>query len=227
VQTCFNGGTCREEEEAIMVVGSINPDIPKVGEVWRCNCQSAAVPSAVASAKIVAGHQCEFVSQRSCEVGNPDSSYAFCVNGGSCLRMTREGQPHKGCLCNSDYEGRHCQYQTGTMPASELAYLKEQGAINDKESESLSGVALFFILLLCFGMFGGVGFVLYRHYQHKNGIEMDTGSGKIHGVSPVIPEDDHDLQLNEGGFGNKDGERNGNDEVDDSNGKGMHAAEII
>jgi hypothetical protein len=134
--------------------------------------------------------------------------------------MTREGQPHKGCLCNSDYEGRHCQFKEGSMPASELAYLKEQGAINDKENESLSGVAIFFILLLCFGLFGGVGFVLYRQYQHTNGVEMDTGSRNVD--SPVIPEDDHDLQLDKGGFGKKDGEHNDGDEDEP-----MHAAEMI
>jgi hypothetical protein len=186
---------------------------------WSCDCQAAAAVTAAASPKIVAGHQCEFVSQRSCEVGNPDSDYAFCVNGGTCLRMTREGKPHRGCLCGEEHEGRHCQYKEGTAPESELAYMREQEAIAN-EGAGLSGVGLFFVLLAVVGVFGGVGFVLHRHYQ-RHGMETYSGNAQTF----VIPEADHELQLGE--VNGDDGESNGEDVGDDSNMEVMHDAEII
>jgi hypothetical protein len=210
VQTCFNGGTCREAQAEVFI-----DDLPAADEDnWSCDCRAAAVSSAVAP-KIVAGHQCEYVSELSCEVGNPDSDYAFCVNGGTCLRMTRQGKPHRGCLCGKEHEGRHCQYKEGTAPESELAYMREQEAIANADA-GLSGVGLFFVLLALLGVFGGMGFVLYRHYQ-RHGLETDTGNVQ----SFVIPEADHDLQLNE--VSGDDGEKNGDEAGDEK----MHDAEII
>jgi hypothetical protein len=178
----------------------------------------AAAVSSGTSPKNVAGHQCEYTSELSCEVGNPDSNYAFCVNGGTCLRMTRAGKPHRGCLCGEDHEGRHCQYRIGTAPASELAYLKEQAALS--KDDGIDGVVIFFIFVVIFGVFGGVGWFLYRHYVH-NGIESSSDSGKEVESSPAHVTQDHDLQLDEAVPGN--GEINGDDDGDGP----MHNAEII
>jgi hypothetical protein len=122
--------------------------------------------------------------------------------------MTREGKPHRGCLCGKEYEGRHCQYKEGTAPESELAYMREQEAIMNEDS-GLSGVGIFFVLLAVLGAFGGVGFVLRRHYQ-LHGMETDSGDDP----SFVIPEADHDLQFDE-------------DAGDDSKVEAIHDAEII
>jgi hypothetical protein len=215
VQTCFNGGTCRKGNQELNDEGFLFDDL---ADAWSCDCQAAADSSA-ASPMIVAGFQCEYVSQRSCEVGNLVSDYAFCVNGGTCLRMTREGKPHRGCLCGEEHEGRHCQYKKGTAPTSELAYMKEQEAILNEDA-GLSGVGLFFVLLMLFGAFSGVGLLLYRHYQ-KNGIEMYSGNGE----SPIVPEADHDLRLDE--FSGNDGDEVGEGNGDDSNVEAMHVAEIL
>jgi hypothetical protein len=217
VQTCFNGGVCRQAQEGTVESMIIN-GLPDAELQWSCDCKAAAIFTAT-SQKVVAGHQCEFVSQRSCEVGNPNSDYAFCVNGGTCLRMTREGEPHRGCLCGKEHEGRHCQFKEGTAPESELAYMKKQNDIANEEA-GLSGVGLFFVLLAVLGVFGGVGFVLYRHFQ-RHGMETFSGTAQ----SFAIPEADHDLQFDE--VAGDDGEDVGDVNGDASKLEAMHDAEII
>lgn len=108
--------------------------------------------------------------------------------------------------------------------------MREQAAIANEEA-GLSGVGLTFVLLAVLGIFGGVGTLLYRHYQ-RHGIETDY-SGNAQ--SFVVPEADHDLQLDEVNGDGDDGEENG-DEVDagdgDDNDKdnkmgAIHNVEII
>jgi hypothetical protein len=62
--------------------------------------------------------------------------------------------------------------------------MREQAAIANEEA-GLSGVGIFFVLLLVLGVFGGVGFVLHRHYQRHG---METFSGNAQNF--VIPEAD-------------------------------------
>lgn len=131
VNTCFHGGVCQQS----------NADASATEEQWICDCSNAKK-----GGKVYAGHQCEFPAQVSCEKGKTESTHAFCTNGGTCRSQVEAGQHHPMCLCPDGFEGRHCQYATGTAPDQEVVYaipspIKSQGI-------SGGGIAVLVILSL-------------------------------------------------------------------------------
>jgi hypothetical protein len=217
VRTCFNGGVCTENEPE-----DNSRDEDEDETSWVCDCKAAALSSAVAP-KVVAGYQCEFVLQVSCEIAVADSIYAFCTNGGTCIKEVRTGKPHKGCFCGENHEGRHCQFKAGSAPKEELEYLKK---LEQDDGAALSGVGIFFVVLFALAAVGSASFFLYRHSQ------TSTMNPNSNAESPVMTEADNDLQLDEAadvdttGTAEPGNIENGYDENDDGDGD-MHEAEII
>jgi hypothetical protein len=123
VDFCYNGGRCE----------TYIADSKTKGKATRCNCQKA-----VGSAKVYAGHQCEYPSQHSCEDGVEFSNYAFCVNGGTCKKIVPEGSPHPLCECKNGFVGRHCQFLATAVPKEELIYVKNGGSSSSKTSQAVN-----------------------------------------------------------------------------------------
>jgi hypothetical protein len=130
---CFHGGTC---ESYVIGDGLDSKGI-------RCNCQAA-----VGDAAVFAGLQCEYEAQEICEQGKNWSSYAFCVNGGTCKKIVPPGQPHPLCNCVHGFAGRHCQFAANATPIGELIYVQVQSL---STGGGLSGAGTFFIVVLVLG----------------------------------------------------------------------------
>jgi hypothetical protein len=158
---CFNGGTC----ETYII--KTDPQSEMSGEVGtRCNCQSLPTDTIA-----FAGHQCEFPAEQVCVKGAEHSTYAFCVNGGTCKDIVDFNEEHPLCDCLPGYGGRHCQYKLTIdgsnfekiSPMDEIEYVNlimhgqygnETKALKPYSSKSnddeLSGGMKFFIILIVF-----------------------------------------------------------------------------
>lgn len=163
-RTCFNGGTCIKERH----YDGLDSDGGDL--VYWCDC-STAVGEAGGG---FAGHQCEFPHEKSCEIGTSTSSYAFCVNGGECANLVSDGEPHPGCSCGKQYEGRHCQYERGTAPAYELG---SQPLV--PLSDGMSAGLVFIVVAVALGGFAGGIFIYVTKNKNSNKtnekmVEYDT-----------------------------------------------------
>jgi hypothetical protein len=154
---CFNGGKC----ESYVIT---DPPEMRGEKGIRCNCQS--LPT---DAVAYAGHQCEFPSEQVCVRGAEHSTYAFCVNGGTCKDFVEFNEEHPLCNCMPGSGGRYCQYNLTTdgstfesTPVDEIAYVNiimngkygnETTVLEPYLSQSndlLSGGMKFFVILIVF-----------------------------------------------------------------------------
>jgi len=165
---CFNGGTCKEVE----VDTAVDPD----GVGMGCDCTTAAVKD------LADGGQCAHSTEHVCEIGRQFSSYAFCVNGGTCKEMVQPGQPHPLCDCLDEYEGRHCQFIKGTAPESE----RIDGS-TENNSNKLSGAAVFFLVVIILAVVGFFVVVFLRRRRNRANANNTT--------KPSIREITRDLDL--------------------------------
>ena len=123
ITTCYNGATCKAV--------STHPDQMTGNIKYECDCSTAYGLS------FVEGSQCEHPQSEVCEESGINdvvkkSEYAFCTNGGTCKKYVKKGENHAGCVCdNTNFEGRHCQYEKGRAPREEL---KIANARDDDES---------------------------------------------------------------------------------------------
>ncbi|EEC46243.1 predicted protein [Phaeodactylum tricornutum CCAP 1055/1] len=160
---CYNGGSCLEAGHYDGVTKE---------DVWWCDCSTAYTSTGTA----FAGHQCEFPHGVSCETGLTESSYAFCVNGGSCLETIAPGSPHPGCRCVGQFEGRHCQYAAGTAPEKELTYTDATRAFTDGDDGISAGVVFILVALVLAVVAGAIFLVLRRGRRNASNKEMDTNN---------------------------------------------------
>lgn len=156
---CFNGGKC----EAYLIM-----DPPEVrGERGiRCNCQSLPTDTIA-----YAGHQCEFPAEHVCIRNVVHSTYAFCVNNGTCKELVDDNEEHPLCDCLPGYGGRHCQFKVNTdssgfelNPIDEIEYvnlilhgkygnetkiLQPTSSTNDERSGGMKFLIILIVFLLC------------------------------------------------------------------------------
>ena len=85
---CFHGGTCVER--------IVNEEI-----LHHCDCSTASTDTTD-----YAGRFCQFEATSYCTKTAGLNGHLFCVNGGEC----REDNPHKGCICDSQYAGFSCEF---------------------------------------------------------------------------------------------------------------------
>jgi hypothetical protein len=173
---CFNGAECQplNDYRSSRVYDPASEGRSR--SAYRCDCTTAVGESAFA------GEQCEHPQSSVCEEGVIVSDYAFCTNGGQCLKIVRKGEGHSGCKCEQEYEGRHCQYRKGEAPKAELAL--EYG--NEKGSD-LSGVAKFFTVAIVLGVVVGAAF-LYRRRRTGINHKLDTKVSELELDHPVPKE---------------------------------------
>eukprot|EP00527_Entomoneis_sp_CCMP2396_P002031 CAMPEP_0198141174 /NCGR_PEP_ID=MMETSP1443-20131203/4219_1 /TAXON_ID=186043 /ORGANISM="Entomoneis sp., Strain CCMP2396" /LENGTH=328 /DNA_ID=CAMNT_0043803825 /DNA_START=75 /DNA_END=1061 /DNA_ORIENTATION=+ len=210
ITVCWNGGKCVQDNDVeyqsdfesgmndldFDELDELNNNIPEVR--WRCDC-SAAFGEAAA----YAGHQCEYPAELSCVVGQNKSEYAYCVNGGQCLRMVQPGEAHPGCFVCPDFEGRHCQYAAGTAPLDELKFqITTPGNTNISGSSSDDGFSTWAkFVSACFVVsFVGVSaFVVYKHYAKKTADQKKFDSAKNATHELALDDNDNDNDATTGG----------------------------
>jgi hypothetical protein len=153
-QQCFNGGTC--ENYRIDNTDNDNEDL-QYGT--RCNCQS--LPN---DAIAYAGHQCEYPATQTCVRNANHSTYAFCVNGGTCKKLINFNEEHPLCKCPTGFGGRYCEFKihinpngTFDLPDDERIYVNKIFQGNETvdlapytKDEELSGGMKFLIVNLVF-----------------------------------------------------------------------------
>ena len=81
------------------------------------------------------------------------------------MKYVEAGEPHAGCRCPSEFEGRHCQYRRGTAPEYELRFTHSTGGVE--------GVFLFFIILIVGLVVGGFGYIVYRKVRARAQVMTD------------------------------------------------------
>lgn len=173
-RTCFNGGRC-----------TLSPAFVADLEYW-CDCRTAT-----GNAKAYAGHQCEFPHKESCELGAQESSYAFCVNDGSCARQVKSGEPHPGCFCGEKYEGQHCQYKKGDAPSFELANLPQ---ILPEEDGMSTGVVVLIVFAVLAVITGGIWFFTKRSLRSSDKvIEYDHRDVVVNNDLQMLEDEDSDI----------------------------------
>ena len=145
IVTCFDGAQC-ERLSTRLSDGTLSQ--------YQCDC------STIPEASPFQIDQCEAPESEACIAGTSSSpvfvsDYAFCTNGGKCLKKVSTGEPHAGCRCPSEFEGRHCQYRKGTAPPAELKISFAE------EEHHVEGFLLFFILVIVGGVVGGFACIIY------------------------------------------------------------------
>jgi hypothetical protein len=176
-RVCFNGSECVRNNERDPITFKYK---------YHCDCSKAFGVSSFA------GQQCEYSATEVCQIavnGNNDKPTSFCTNGGKCIHNVYPGQPHQGCVCPDGFEGLHCQYLTGSAPPEELQAVSELQASNSR-SNDLSGVALFFVIvipIIVVGMF--VYFVYLRKKTGKEATPDVDDVGELEIQSPTAATD--------------------------------------
>lgn len=150
-RTCYNGSTCVRNN-------SRDPTTNKYK--YHCDCTKAEGESPFA------GLQCREQATTYCVVGREKSEYAFCANGGECIRLVENGKAHPGCKCSEEFEGQHCQYLKGEAPAEDLGqpYMLVPGEGGD----SAKGIVIFVIIVVCASVILAMAYVVHRKRTGKS-----------------------------------------------------------
>lgn len=146
-RTCLNGSECVRNNEKDSVTKTYK---------YHCDCSKAFGVSSFV------GHECEYSAEEVCNYGTSSMLQSFCINAGTCVKMTFKGEPYAGCECPVEYEGVHCQYLAGTAPASELALATFQ----DTE-KGMTGLAIFFITFISIGLVAFFVVVVWRQRRKE------------------------------------------------------------
>ena len=178
--TCYDGAKC--------VRGLSNKDPTdqdgRDGDNYECDCE--AMDNNPSEFVI---EQCENPVDEVCEMGVKLSSYAFCTNSGTCKQLVESGQPHPGCDCPSEFEGRHCQYRQGTAPPGELLLIwnedpdEFEDPIDDIANEPAKILIWIIVasmsILLALGAFAFCVYARLKHVSDKRHEKSITRIGVI------------------------------------------------
>jgi len=110
-----------------------------------------------------AGLYCEYKATSHCKDGG------FCVNGGRCVeRRYKEGEFERCECAGTNYEGMHCEFVKGSMPAHWGAsqYGRRSAVQTGMKSGGKAVLTLFML-----GLFGAVAFFTVRKHRNKYGKE--------------------------------------------------------
>lgn len=162
ILTCFDGAQCTRLSLRLED-GSRSQ--------YQCDC------STVSEASPFQIKECESPQSEACVKGQKTSDYSFCTNGGKCISQIQSGEPHSGCNCHAEFEGRHCQYRKGTAPDAELKFAFET------QEHSTERFFVFLIVLVVGCVVGGFGYIIYdRKRESKRSItkeELDEATKDI------------------------------------------------
>lgn len=141
---CENGSECIESE--------------KDEGNYYCDCE------AINENEAYHGLSCEHKATVYCNLGSKFSKISFCTNGGSCKKYVGVNDEHLGCLCDSKYEGPHCQFVAGTQPKN---WHNSFTASQPGTDVQISGAAIFLITLICIAVVIGTSMVVWRGLKRR------------------------------------------------------------
>lgn len=150
---------------------------------YECDCSS------VPDASPFQIEECESPESEACEEGQLQSDYAFCTNGGKCISMIRHGEPHSGCLCNEEFEGRHCQYRRGEAPHFELKL-----AYKEKEQSPLVN----FLLVVGMGVIAIVFLIVVKKSKQEKEVVVEADAEPSVSLSKEETEDEVEKEVSKG-----------------------------
>mmetsp|Transcript_104 Transcript_104/g.275 ORF Transcript_104/g.275 Transcript_104/m.275 type:complete len:301 (+) Transcript_104:211-1113(+) len=81
---------------------------------YHCDCK---LPFSMEKMSVMEDELIQDCLERTTKVCEKDqiiSLYAFCTNGGECVKEIDSGEPHPGCFCPGRFVGRHCEKRRGT-----------------------------------------------------------------------------------------------------------------
>jgi len=161
IKFCEDGHRCENGSECV----ESNVDEGN----FYCDCDAAGRDAAFQ------GLSCEHKATVYCSAGNKGTTTNFCTNGGSCKDYVGVNDEHAGCTCNSNYEGSHCQFVTGTTPTNWHDNTKARTA---SSSVQVSGAAVFLMALISFTVIIGTSLIVWRGLKKRAGgnIDIDTTS---------------------------------------------------
>jgi len=147
--TCFEKAKC---------VSYNQQDLDMEDRDWSCDCtdEFGNIDFTI--------DRCYEPKIESCERDIETSTFAFCINGGTCRGLVDDGDLHVGCDCPDGYEGLHCQYEEGDAPDGELLVVEERAPSSGKsKSKSKVGtISGLFIAAIVVSVVGGIGFIVYK-----------------------------------------------------------------
>lgn len=196
---CYNGAQC------VRSLSDKDPsDTDGRTEEYECDCEMMPDSSPFVI------EQCENPVDDVCERGVDLSEYAFCTNAGSCREKVDTGEIHPGCKCPLEYEGRHCQYRTGTAPPEELLLVwNDEPSDEDpiEEFEEVTSGTIGWILvgvsLLLIVSGGFAYFVFARLQQLSEDTTAVVGGGMRSRMNSLDDQSLDDIMLG-GGYSDDD-----------------------
>lgn len=159
---CFNGSVCVQDDYPDPVTNTYK---------YHCDCTQAQGTTAFA------GHECEQAATAYCVLGRMESQYAFCTNGGKCIRVVEDGEAHPGCRCTPEYEGKHCQYLLGNAPVEEKGQPHLLVPQTTAASEGGSGgIVIFIVVVVVASVLMGAGYYVYMRRRRAAANNVAQGS---------------------------------------------------
>jgi len=169
VERCEDGHRCENGSKCV--------EDPNNENTYHCDCDEGT-----------AGYYCSHTATEYCSKNKKH----FCTNLGTCLIKVEDDDPHPGCDCRKDYDGKYCQFVKGTAPEqytrkSDNALTIPQAAHDNVEHTSVVTPFGLFFLMAFFAAFVVSIAVLSRKV-------MKNADGKMNGPEFVIElEDDDDV----------------------------------
>jgi|UniRef100_A0A7S2XLA1 hypothetical protein len=153
---------------------------------YYCDCDEAGDGSRYV------GLYCEHKATNFCTFREAVSESSFCTNNGDCIAEVSAEKADLICDCKPGYEGKHCQFVTGSQPDD---WPNTNAATSPVKSTSSSGMgaggkaalSLFFISII----FGGL-FYIFRGRRSKKSSDasesIDEAKSSSYAEKEMSPE---------------------------------------
>lgn len=201
IEVCDDGHRCEN--------GSICVEDPLDENNFYCDCDEANLDAAYG------GLFCEHKATVYCTFSNALSRKSFCTNGGSCKAIVGKKDTHLGCNCPTGYEGRHCQFVSGTKPKdwpTTASNNRTPVRVSNKDQSQWSGFTLFGVIILSIGIVVGSGMVVLKERKKRREKQAEIAALDPFSETVITGGMPRDLSLEADGSGLQDIMNSSNEE---------------